>query len=407
MKADREKRKQVDTLPPEEQLLLLSARINLDGESAKRFQNALDADLNWERVLDMAKRLGGMTLLHKHLTDPQWQRAVPGPVIQTLKDAYRKAALRSLRIQGQIQQINEEAAKRGIPIIFLKGAALSGWLYEDIALRPMSDIDLLCQKKDVKDLDRMLCDLGYSQGISPYKSQVHKTLAEDGMHLVPYSRAFSNNIEVHLSLFGNSAMEREIREHSSISFKCRNGLRVLNYEWMLLHLCQHLERHLDNSASFTLYWLSDLDELLRKYSQSLDYTKVVQVADKLGLNDTLYRMWNFMCVYMGVNLPQVVRQLDRALMSEDLHLVFNAESAKEERAKTFIKEKRNAIQTVCSEYGFAAALRYGIGILFPPKQYIKNRYSCTSNILLLGHYVIYSLGRFRNALTSAYVNLRK
>ena len=211
-------------MKPEHHLLLLCARLHLDAQTERTITEILSTphnpepltqnskpktqncfslaqnsklSLDWPQILESANRLGIAPLMHKHLSRPDWRQKFPTQIREEFEAAYQKSAFRALRIQGQIKKINQAAADRHIPVIFLKGAALSQWLYEDIAPRPMSDIDILCPEKHNPQIDQLLKELGYSQNLSIYKSPIHKMMGEKMSHLAPYSRANAAAIEVH------------------------------------------------------------------------------------------------------------------------------------------------------------------------------------------------------------------
>ena len=207
----------------------------MNGADADGFGQILDAGPDWDRVLAMGERLGCLPLLHRHLSQPQWSGLTPRHVQETLNLAYRKAAMRSLRIRGQIQQLHNETERRQIPLLFLKGAALAGWLYTDWALRPMSDIDVLVKEGDVPRLDRMLRDLGYAQDLSIYRSHVHRKVASRVSHPAPYSRPNRPNVEVHDSLFHQPDMETRLWKQVDAQGHGK-GIHRLPLEWMLVFI---------------------------------------------------------------------------------------------------------------------------------------------------------------------------
>ena len=302
----------------EERLLVLAARLELEGSDANGFGQILASGPDWDRVVSMGERLGCLPLLYRNLSRARWSQAVPPHVQDALAQAYRKAAMRGLRIQGQVQQIRDEAGQRDISVLFLKGAALSGWLYEDVALRPMSDIDVLVKEADVPGVDRMMRDLGYAQDLSIYKSHVHREMASRVSHPAPYSRPNRPNVEVHDALFHHPDMETRLWKEVDAQDHGK-GIHRLPLEWMLVHLCVHLEKHLGHSG-IVLYWFADIFELAKKCSDSMDWREFERLVDGLGVRDQAARVLGLLKTWWGLDVPALAHWHLERWGREDLPL---------------------------------------------------------------------------------------
>lgn len=75
-------------------------------------------------------------------------------------DMFAAAAESSLR-QAQLHPILEAFARADLPLVLLKGAALSLSLYADPAWRTMSDLDLWLQEGDMPAAAQLMAALGY------------------------------------------------------------------------------------------------------------------------------------------------------------------------------------------------------------------------------------------------------
>ena len=72
-----------------------------------------------------------------------------------------EAALRNTTLFMERDRVLGELRKDNVEVILLKGAALAETVYDNIALRPMGDIDLLVRPGDVSAVMRRLADAGY------------------------------------------------------------------------------------------------------------------------------------------------------------------------------------------------------------------------------------------------------
>ena len=79
-------------------------------------------------------------------------------VVQT---AYYASAAHNAVLFQELERILRMLEAAGIPVIVLKGAALAQTIYPDIALRPMTDLDLLVLQKDLDRAVTLIRESGY------------------------------------------------------------------------------------------------------------------------------------------------------------------------------------------------------------------------------------------------------
>ncbi len=124
---------------------------------------AVSADIDWEALVVHAIGLGLAPLLHQRLT--QWQTTnhfspPPRPMAQ-LAVTRKAQARRNQAIYEQLAVILQACTQDNIQPIALKGLHLAACYYEEPALRPMNDIDLLFQPEELARVDVILRHLGY------------------------------------------------------------------------------------------------------------------------------------------------------------------------------------------------------------------------------------------------------
>ncbi len=114
----------------------------------------------WPEVLDLA-RSQGVTPLLRHAAR-QFGREIPAAVSAELDGAYfavvRDNTLRFEALGAILAPLND----RDIPVLVLKGAALCETVYENIALRPMGDVDLLIPIDQVPVCQQILLEQGFA-----------------------------------------------------------------------------------------------------------------------------------------------------------------------------------------------------------------------------------------------------
>lgn len=242
-------------LSPELELLVLSARQHLTDVQSRRIDDLIAGRLNWRMVLTRGRALGVLGLLRNHL---RTSRTVPVPVDVAgfLEQEYRFQALVNLRIRHQLDEIAEALRQLQAQAVLLKGAFLAYWVYADPALRPMSDLDLLCRQEDRAKLDRALQTLGYAPFVK----------AGD-LHPFPSHRTFhrpkSVRVEVHFCLDCDLDTAEAISRSQPLFpgvFPDSSPFLTLRFEDLVEYLVAHLSRHV-RAGSLSLIWFADIHEL--------------------------------------------------------------------------------------------------------------------------------------------------
>ena len=157
------------------------------------FRNA-DSFLGVENVdekdlLKYAGQNGVAGLLYRLLTEKQ-QFEFSDNLISKLKNEYLKTLLFNTNLINSAKHINSLFLKNDIPVVFLKGILLAPFLYDELSLRPMSDIDLLVPK----DLAKKAFDLIILNGAIPADLEEKDHPANHHLPMVMYKGA---PLEIH------------------------------------------------------------------------------------------------------------------------------------------------------------------------------------------------------------------
>ena len=207
-------------------------------------------------------------------------------LIGSLKSGYELQLLRNLRIIGQLREVLNTFCSLNVPVILLKGAFLAERVYEDIALRPMMDIDLLCQFEDVEYVKKALFKLGYHQMPRICQSDFHAQIMETNCtyHHVLLRSQYTRT-ELHVKLFPETqsfpSEERDIWRTATPLVPGKHCMFGISPEYQVLQLAHHLCKHIRNGA-ITLYWLCDIHEVIDRYP--LRWDKLAAMASRLGIS---------------------------------------------------------------------------------------------------------------------------
>lgn len=106
-----------------------------------------------------------------------------------LQADHARNALRNLRIIASASEIFSSLANTGIAAMGLKGVHLARFVYPDIGMRSMADIDLLVRREDLDGAAQCLRTLGYAVPVRDEPWTHH--------HLPPFERPDAVPVEVH------------------------------------------------------------------------------------------------------------------------------------------------------------------------------------------------------------------
>ena len=396
-------------LSPEEYLLVLAAKLEMGPDDAAKMEGILRKGVEWSDVSTSAHRLGVEPLLYRHFSHDRYAGYVPDGIIQPLKKSYHNQSIRSLRIYGQLSRILDHMNQADIPIILLKGAYLAKWIYGDIALRPMSDIDLLCRNRDAQAVQQILKGLGYEEMKNIAQSRFHGKLSlKKASHLPPFIINNAVRVEIHADIFTKAPYKtREMeRVWETIIPLDLDGLETytLSLEHQLLYLSFHLHKHIMSGVA-TLYWFCDIHEFIRHYQEEIDWNQFQTITESLGiasqiaaLHDLLLRHWKMSIPENAVPFPDA--DVDKLGLKS---AIFGNKSLGKQN---FLPSRIRLLRNIKDEDGLGKGLYYLLRHLFPARSHIINRYNPKNQREIYRYYIFHCYWRFRRAFASLFLNVR-
>jgi hypothetical protein len=143
---------------PEFKMLLKAAQPSTKAECLR---DLADAGIDWQALLDLATWHRLRPIVYDNLQRTCWD-IVPLEAQRKWQN-YAKALLQhSLQVYGRLVGITAAFDTEQIPVVALKGPALSHALYCDIALREFDDLDLLVREADFVRAVALLKQIGYN-----------------------------------------------------------------------------------------------------------------------------------------------------------------------------------------------------------------------------------------------------
>ena len=273
----------IQPLNPEIELILLSSR--LEPSSFAKAEAIIKGGLDWSIATARADRFGVSSLLYRQLSQKKFSKLMPLETVETLRGGYTKTSMRNLLIYSQLDRLTSIFHQKKIPLILLKGAYMAKNLYGDIGLRPMQDLDIMCRREDRMAAEKILSDLGYRQLAFGFEA-TPKTPFDDTTFYPSPGKKKDVHIDLHVDPFSrlrlNPALAGSIWESALPLSPDNPQLFSLSPEYQLLHLCHHLHKHIA-TENIMLYWLSDIDETIKKYQGQIKWDIFVSIASDIGI----------------------------------------------------------------------------------------------------------------------------
>jgi hypothetical protein len=229
---------------------------------------------DWNAIPRLAEQHGLAPLLYTHLKAAGIHP--PSNVWRNIHALYLRHCLASQARERTLVEITVAFANAGIQMLVLKGAALAYVLYDDPALRPMRDVDLLVSRADVVRAQQVLGKLGFSAPVPSAEAlpDRHTGAARD-------VDGFMITVEVHHNLFStqDTPLSMTIGDMLSAPLPFVLGetaqvAHTLGYEDMLWHLCQHTRLSSGVFGENRLIWVADIVGFAERYVQGVDWALV-------------------------------------------------------------------------------------------------------------------------------------
>ncbi len=242
---------------------------------------------DWDRVIEQSAWHGVLPLLYQSAKVLGPGISISASILQELREKYLLSALENLRLYHQLSEVLRALQNDGIPVIALKGAHLAEVVYGNIALRPMSDIDLLVKKEDLPEVEEKMFGLGYGYGPFAYTNKSWIAERAGNFAYVPANKGVV--VEVHWSIGPTSPFNIDTEclwERSRPITIVGIPVSVLSPEDLLLHLCLHTAFR--NAFVTGLLHFCDIVKAIQHYQDELDWEQLQRRISQWGVARPVY-----------------------------------------------------------------------------------------------------------------------
>ena len=266
----------------------------------------LPSPLNWTFLDRVSRRHRLGPLLHDGLQRSLFV-GIPDWLVTNWEAQRREAVAFALYHQEALEELAAAFEGRGVPLVLLKGEALSRSLYPQVGLRPYyHDIDLLIPHDSYETAKAILMGLGFRLR-RPYEEAEKRRLFGE----IEFDREGMRRLTVDLhwdTLMASWEPHSLFREEETWAARDQirlgdRALSVLGGEILLLYLCVHFAFH---HVFDGLIYLCDLFLLLRRDGDRTDWDRLLAMATRSGSRHVLYYSLFFAKLLMAAPVPSRV-----------------------------------------------------------------------------------------------------
>lgn len=290
----------------EQKILACSTELNPDSQQQQKMRQLMSHDVDVDNLINIAYMEGLAGLLYKNLMKSGVLETLSHQQKERLQTLYYQTVLSNLKLIHDLKEILHLLNQKKIKVVLLQGIALLQPIYDDIGLRPLTDIDLWVLPKDYASLISILSSQGYERDhIYPNTFRKGSTIFD--LHTqIPWA----DRIKASKMLLAKS-QEHIYYDTQVAHFEGQDVLCLRQYD-QVLFLSLHALKH--NVSR--LVWLVDIKSLLTDWKSS-DWEALVNRARELGQEKILSYIF-FLLQLFDFKLPPEGRQL---LQRKRLHFL--------------------------------------------------------------------------------------
>jgi len=373
----------------EDRLLLFCCRKETKERTKYEIVEAERDGLDWGIFLEKVRENGVSAVVYSRLNEIKEDCPnIPSKVFAELEEDYYLNATKNTLIFKELGKALEAFKKSGLEVIVLKGAALAEEVYGNIALRPMSDVDLLVKEEDMAHADEQLKTLGYR----PTDAAVDEVdFSSTYLTTLDYRSPEENSPSFHIhwhfvnSTIPNESYIRNIKMEDV--WKDAENAKIAGVETLIMaphHLLIHLSEHalrVTHSLS-KLSLLGDINEAVNFYQEQLDWSRLIKESFKFNLNRMVYLSLYFASELLATQIPEdVLFKLRPVRLSLGEKIFMNAIS----RNRRF--PGLSYFVHLSMNKGLFTKMKFMGRTFFPPRQFIAQRNYIPLSEVKFAHYL--------------------
>ena len=371
----------------EDQFIINTAKTRLNEKNRDNIKNLCQNNLNWNKIVEKSSRHEVDSLIYYSLKEHNLTHLVPESVLSSLKTSLYANLLNNSLLLNVINNISEIIQDK---IILLKGCDLIQTLYPNIAVRFMSDIDILVEKEKAKEIWNKLRDHGFLIAGHPFKSKLHEdqrlceNLFENNQ--LPPLLWDTHTVEIHWTISKNVNHHKLSEEAMLGAVPIVPGGNVYRFStvFSFIHLCIHFLQHLSLSGCY-LRHLCDLNEWLTTNGTNENWETIRKLSLEFNIHEIVAIAMSYTFSFFKTDVPSdfldptyvsaIQMNLDSLIMP-----VKGVVTAKPSQS---YREKLIRIRTPGNKIIFL--LRTAV----PTCKWIRKKYNCNTRLGIITAYLKY------------------
>jgi hypothetical protein len=277
----------------------LCSILSFDQQNKSELESIEPGD--WESILDLARHQNLAPLLYHRIRNLGLCDTVPDEVLIILRNQYLRSAARGMRIIRQFDDILAGLDTAHLPVIPLKGIYLVQVVYQNPALHPMGDIDILIKTQDSSEAVEIIRSMGYQ----PIRRYSLRSEYKFHRHLPSFVKQGAVPVEVHNALQDPAdpfnidpvALWNRSRE----TYQADHVMDSLDPCDMILYLCINVAFH--DLFHLGLIGLYDLGTVIAHYQTILDWDELYKRSLAWRTNHLVYITLSLARNLLGANVP--------------------------------------------------------------------------------------------------------
>jgi hypothetical protein len=332
---------------------------------------AFDADRFAERV----QREGVSAVIYHNVRKHHLAGLLPQTCLSELSARYHANLRHNLLIIGALRHVLDAFHEAGIACIVLKGMVLAERIYPNLALRGMSDVDVLIRKEDLFRADAVLAARGYTSRDATAARAAENPVGYLASLEYRKSETAPLNFHLHWHLVNTSVpatafVDRidldRFWEKAVVTKVADSPVWMLCPEHLLIYLCEHALRV---GHSFDrLILLCDLYWVIKTFADRIDWMWVVEESRRLGLDRFVFHALTILQHHTGLTAPDpCLAELRPAALTweERFFLRLQLNDRRVRGSSYFLYLALNR--------GFLAKLHLVVRTFFPPRVILRQR----------------------------------
>ena len=273
----------------------------------QRIQGLMSQNVDIDRLIDTALQEGLTGFLYKSLMRSGVLDTLGEAQKERLQSFYYNTVVFNVKLLHDLGEVLELLDQENIQVVLLQGIALLPQIYDDVGLRPTTDIDLWVEEKDFSALAHILLSQGYQRDtLYPTTFRKGSTILDLRTHILWAGRIKARELllATNQETIYNATKALEVDGHQ---VRCLNEYDQVLY--LMLHALKHnVER---------LLWLADIKLLVEDWNHA-DWQALIDRARELGQEKPVYHIL-FLLTHLFAFQPAVeTRQL---LLRDRLNLL--------------------------------------------------------------------------------------